>query len=139
MNDCNLHVHRYLYMYDHLIRCRKKHLTSISPNKKQETSLALMRKGWMLYPNIRKKAKMSLSTNSIQIVLMFLVIEIKKRYKRHQIGKEAEKLINSWHDCLCRKSDEIYFFKATKSNNFRRSHFSILPTNNQQFLKYHSE
>ena len=41
---------------------------------------------------IRKKVKMSLPTSSIQIVLMFLVMEIKKRYKRHQIGKEAEKL-----------------------------------------------
>ena len=64
MNDCNLHVHRYLYMYDHLIRCRKKHLKNISANKKQETSLTLMRKGWMLY--IRKKAKMSTLIISIQ-------------------------------------------------------------------------
>ena len=64
MNDCNLHVHRYLYMCDHLIRCRKKHLKNISANKKQETSLTLMRKGWMLY--IRKKAKMSTLIISIQ-------------------------------------------------------------------------
>ena len=76
-------------MYDHLIRCRKKHLTNISANKKQETSLTLMRKDWMLYPKHQEEGK-----NVHSLFLFNIVLEI----LFSAIGSNKNMYI---HACVC--------------------------------------